>query len=166
MLAELAAAVLALFGGTVEMLREAGVIEREPSVTLVVVVEDEDAGEPDAAAAGDDAALAGPGAALDACAPIETAIARRKDWLAARRQEQFQRGGPYNPQKGVFSAAAIFCDAHPDDPDCRLVGTAFVASSDELDFSADAGVDDYEPHVLMMKRALKECRARGHRTWP
>jgi hypothetical protein len=161
--AELAALLLSFYAGTAQLLLGGGdEDEADASVELV----DAGEGEPDAAAAGDDAALAGLDAELDPCAKFEAGIARRKAWLAARRQEQFERGGAYNPRRGVFSAAAIWCEAHPDDEDCHLGGTAFVASPDEYDFSADAGVDDYETHVILMKRALKECRTRGRRIWP
>jgi hypothetical protein len=161
--AQLAALLLSFCAGTAQMLLGAGEPdEADASVELV----DAGEGEADAAAGPDDAALAGLDAELDPCAKIEEGIFRRKAWLAARRQEQFERGGAFNPRRGVFSAAAIFCEAHPDDPDCQLGGTAFVASSDEYDFSADAGVDDYETHVILMKRALKECRTRGRRVWP
>ena len=39
-------------------------------------------------------------------------------------------------------------------------------SVDELDFSSDAGLDDYAPGVVAMQRAFKECRQRGKRMWP
>lgn len=109
--------------------------------------------------------IADAGAMLGACDAIAARIERRMGWLAARRQEQFERG-PVNPKKGVPNMVHVFCEAHPDDEDCLLGNAVIDAMSDDSVWSADAGVDEYEPHVLSMKRALRECREADRRVWP
>ncbi|MBI5546690.1 MAG: hypothetical protein HY901_22635 [Deltaproteobacteria bacterium] len=131
-----------------------------------VLLGDAAAGEaPDsgvAAVQGPNAAEAAPGSrAPDAaagapCAHIEEGIARRKAWLTARREEQFLRG-PVNPKKGVPNVVHLWCDAHPQDPDCTLSSIVVEVTSEEMGWSPDAGLDDYEAHVLAMKRELARC---------
>ncbi len=97
-------------------------------------------------------------AASDPCAAIAARIERRKRWLAARREEQFERG-PWDPKRGVPNMVHVFCEAHPEDEDCLLGNAVIDAETDELTWRPDAGVDDFDPHLVAMRRALRECAA-------
>lgn len=106
-----------------------------------------------------------PADAGSGCAALEARIARRKAWLAARRQEQFERGGAEDPKRGVPNMVRVWCEAHPADPDCLLGNAVLEATPDELAWSPDAGIDEYDPHVVRMKRELRRCREAEKPFW-
>ncbi|MGC4113576.1 MAG: hypothetical protein QM765_02700 [Myxococcales bacterium] len=91
------------------------------------------------------------------CAAQLARVERRRAWLGERRVEQFNLGGPPNPKKGIKNAVNLFCEAHPGDEDCALYNVPVTLHAEELAFNPDAGFDDYEPHLVVMKRALLEC---------
>lgn len=95
------------------------------------------------------------------CAEQRDRLSRRKAWLAARRQEQIQRGGFPDPSKGIPNMVAAFCEGHPEDADCALKAISITVTPDEVAASPDATPDDYDPHVILMKRDLARCRADG-----
>ena len=97
----------------------------------------------------------------DPCAALQARIERRRAWLAARSEEQLARGGPPNPGKGIPSAVGLYCEAHPDDEDCALSAVAVEVRAQDAVWSPDASFEDYEAHVLAMKRELFECLARS-----
>jgi hypothetical protein len=93
------------------------------------------------------------------CAEQRDSLLRRKAWLAARRQEQIQRGGFPDPSKGIPNMVAVFCEGHPKDADCALEAISITVTPDEVAARPDATPDDYDPHVILMKRDLARCRA-------
>ena len=94
------------------------------------------------------------------CAAQQARVDRRRAWPAARREEQFAKGGPPDPKRGVPNVVQVYCEFHPGDEDCALASVAIEVRLDEAVWNPDAGVDDYDAHVLVMKRALGECLAR------
>jgi hypothetical protein len=44
------------------------------------------------------------------CALLEARLLRRRAWLAARREEQFVKGGSPDPAKGIPNMTAVFCE--------------------------------------------------------
>ena len=134
--------------------------------------DDDEAGDgaragPDAAEPGPDAEEEKPGpdaalrdaSAAEVCEGLQARIERRKAWLADRRQEQFERG-PVDRKRGVPDVVRLFCEAHPSDEECLLGNAVIEASVEELVWVPDAGVDEYEPHLVALRRELAECRSR------
>lgn len=101
----------------------------------------------------------------EGCDAIEARIARRKAWLSARRQEQFERGPP-DPAKGVPNAFQLYCESHPGNEECALGNALIEVDTGELAYTPDADPGDYDAHVVAMRRSLRECRERGKRIWP
>jgi hypothetical protein len=93
------------------------------------------------------------------CSEQRDRLSRRKAWLAARRQEQVQRGGFPDPSKGIPNMVAAFCEGHPKDEDCALGAISIAVTPDEVAARPDATPDDDDPHVILMKRELAQCRA-------
>lgn len=124
-----------------------------------------DAGRSGAAADGGPPAVdAGRAESADAappppCARERARLERRKAWLAARRQEQFEKGGLPDPSRGIPNMVGVYCEAHPSDEECDLGSISISVSPDELLARPDATPEDYEPHVILMKRELDGCRA-------
>ncbi len=110
-----------------------------------------------AEASGEQPAAAGP------CEPFEQRLARRVEWLRARRQEQFERGGPPDPAKGIPSAIALWCQEHPGDEDCKRGGVTIELRPEELAWNPEKTPEDYDAHVLLMKRELNQCRRKQAR---
>ncbi|MFN7134202.1 MAG: hypothetical protein ACK4N5_19135 [Myxococcales bacterium] len=101
----------------------------------------------------------------DPCAKEEARLARRKAWLAARRQEQFEKGGPPNPALGIPNMTGLWCLEHPDDEECQLGPVPLELGTDELTPGEGHTPEDLDSHVILMKRALRDCRSR-HLTSP
>ncbi len=120
-------------------------------------------GPPDAAEPGPDAAGPPDTGPVGPCAAQQARVERRRAWLAARREEQFALGGPADPRKGVRNAVHLFCEAHPGDEDCALYNVTVTVRAEELAWSPDAGIDDFEPHLVVMRRALSECLERARK---
>ncbi|HEY3445037.1 MAG TPA: hypothetical protein VGK67_01690 [Myxococcales bacterium] len=111
----------------------------------------------DAAAPGLDAAGPPDTGPTGPCAAPQARFDRRRAFLAARREEQFALGGAANPKMGIRNAVHIYCEAHPGDEDCALYNVTVTLRADEVLWHPDAGVDDFEPHLVVMRRALSEC---------
>lgn len=99
----------------------------------------------------------------DPCAAQADRLARRKAWLAERRQEQFEKGGPPNPELAIPNMVHLFCETNPDHEECQLGSVAIELTSEELTWREDSTPEDLDPHVVLMKRALQDCRARQRR---
>ncbi len=97
-------------------------------------------------------------ASTDPCEARADRLARRKAWLAARRQEQFEKGGPPNPQLAIPNMVHVWCEANPDHEECQFGSVAIELTSDELTWREDSTPEDLDPHVVLMKRALEDCR--------
>ena len=122
------------------------------------------------AASNADAGLSAPVAAPDGgcaavgfCAAEQARLDRRVSWLRARREEQFARGGPPDPARAVPNMIGVFCEGHPSHEECQLGNVTLTATTEELAWSRDKTPEDYDAHVVLMKRALKSCLARQRR---
>ena len=99
----------------------------------------------------------------DPCAPLVEKLEHRKSWLKERRDEQFKRGGAPDPSKAIPDMVGIWCEEHPADEECARPNISIEVSSDELAWDASLTQDDFEPHVLLMRRELEACRAKQPR---
>ncbi|MGI5862658.1 MAG: hypothetical protein ACOX6T_11455 [Myxococcales bacterium] len=106
---------------------------------------------------------AGKPVVADLCGQLEQRLARRFEWLRARRQEQFELGGPPDPAKGILSAIALWCQEHREDEDCKLDGVTIELRPEELAWSPEKTPEDYDAHVILMKRELNQCRKKQAR---
>jgi hypothetical protein len=95
----------------------------------------------------------------DPCAAERDRVERRKAWLLERHQEQATRGFP-NPKAGIPDFVAVFCEAHPAHEECKLGSPPIEFSPDELTWEAQKTLEDRDPHVIGLKRALDACRKR------
>jgi hypothetical protein len=117
-----------------------------------------DAGPAGARAAEQEPGAQGTGGSADPCSALEARLDRRRSWLAQRRQEQFALGGAPDPSRGISNAVGIWCQAHPGDEECALGGIAVSVSSDELTWSPQSTPEDFDPHVILMRRAVRQCK--------
>lgn len=97
----------------------------------------------------------------DGCAEIEARLAQRRQWLADRRIEQFARGGAPNPDLGIPDVTWQWCEAHPRDANCNMPRVTVFLTTEEL--RGGQAPEEYDPHVILMKRALRECRGEEQR---
>jgi hypothetical protein len=116
-------------------------------------------GEP-AADAGLADGAADAGGEIDRCAAIEARIEARRAWLAARRQEQFEKGGPPDPARAIPNMIGVWCEAHPDDEQCKLGPVTIEVRTEEVAWSPEKTPEDYDAHVILMRRELAACRAK------
>ena len=100
----------------------------------------------------------------DSCEVLAARVERRKAWLEARRKEQFERGGLPDPSLGIPNMVGVHCEAHPADEQCALGSISLSASPDEFLYRPDATTDDYDPHVILLRRELAAC-LRARRPW-
>lgn len=100
----------------------------------------------------------------DMCAGIEHRIAQRRQWLADRRIEQFARGGAPNPDLGIPDVTWQWCEAHPEDVECNMPKVTVFFTTEEL--RGGQAPEDYDPHVILMKRERAACRDRERRGRP
>ncbi len=100
----------------------------------------------------------------DVCAEIEARLERRRQWLAARRIEQFARGGAPDPDLGIPDVTWQWCEAHPEDVDCNMPRVTVFFTTEEL--RGGQAPEEYDPHVILMKRELRDCRGRARAPRP
>lgn len=98
-------------------------------------------------------------APVDPCGRERARLERRMAWLLARRQEQFEKGGMPDPSLGIPNMVGVYCEAHPGDEDCDLGPVSITVTVDELEARPDSTPEDYEAHVILMRRDLAACRA-------
>lgn len=90
------------------------------------------------------------------CGGIEARLEHRREWLRARRAEQFALGGAPNAEIGIRDATQQWCEDHPDDAECRSPAETVFFSTEEL--QGGQAPEEYDRGVILMKRALSECR--------
>ena len=100
-------------------------------------------------------------APVDPCAEIEARLNRRRQWLEARRIEQFARGGAPDANLGIPDVTWQWCEANPGDIDCNMPKVTVFFSTEEL--RGGQAPEEYDPHVVLMRRELKTCRRRPWR---
>jgi hypothetical protein len=54
----------------------------------------------------------------------------------------------------------VYCQAHPADEECQLGAAVIEARVEDFLWDPDAGPEDYEAHVVALKRELADCRER------
>lgn len=97
----------------------------------------------------------------DPCAEIEARLNRRRQWLQKRRIEQFARGGAPDANLGIPDVTWQWCVANPDDIDCNMPKVTVFFSTEEL--RGGQAPEEYDPHVVLMRRELNTCRRRPWR---
>ncbi len=103
---------------------------------------------------------------LDPCAEQVARLERRRAWLLERRLEQFARGGAPNPELGIPNMIGVWCEDHPGHEECVLTPVTLEMTTEELAWRPDSTPEDRDSHVILMTRAVAQCRsAASGRAW-
>ena len=98
-------------------------------------------------------------AVSDACGKISERLEHRREWLRARRAEQFALGGAPNAELGIRDATWQWCEEHQDDAECHPPEVTVFFSTEEL--RGGQAPEEYDRNVILMKRELRECRRKS-----
>ncbi len=98
--------------------------------------------------------------AVDPCGDYESRLQERRSWLSDRRAEQAKRRGRF--LRTQPSSISVYCQAHPEDPQCKLGDPPTSFHPDEVSIEAQKVPEDRDPHVIRLRRELADC----HREHP